>query len=90
VSSAIQKDHQHGCHRCGVRTPYWVGYIVQRPESHCIHHQEGMHAYNFSDLPLWDILFGSFRNPRRGQARCGFGPSAPPLRYAQAYGDGCG
>ncbi len=57
-----------------VRTPYWLGFIVQRPESHCIHHQEGVHSYNYADLPLWDMLFGTFRNPRRWDARCGFGP----------------
>jgi hypothetical protein len=56
-----------------VRTPYWLGYIFQRPESHCVHHQEGLHSYNFSDLPLWDILFRTFNNPREWQLRCGFG-----------------
>src|SRR5689334_22943981 len=40
-----------------VRTPRWLGYIIQRPESHCVHHQEGIHHYNFSDLPLWDMFF---------------------------------
>lgn len=56
-----------------VRTPHWLGYIIQRPESHCVHHQEGVHSFNYSDLPLWDILFGTFRNPRSFDARCGFG-----------------
>ncbi len=56
-----------------VSTPYWLGYLIQRPESHCIHHQEGVHRFNFADLPLWDMLFGTFRNPRRWEARCGFG-----------------
>jgi sterol desaturase/sphingolipid hydroxylase (fatty acid hydroxylase superfamily) len=56
-----------------VRTPYWLGYVFQRPESHCVHHQEGVHSFNYSDLPVWDILFGTFRNPRRFDARCGFG-----------------
>ena len=56
-----------------VKTPYWLGFIIQRPESHCVHHQEGVHNYNYSDLPLWDMLFGTFRNPRRWQSRCGFG-----------------
>jgi sterol desaturase/sphingolipid hydroxylase (fatty acid hydroxylase superfamily) len=46
-----------------VRTPRWLGYIVQRPEAHSVHHQRGVHAYNYSDLPLWDMLFGTFRNP---------------------------
>ena len=58
-----------------VPTPYWLGYIIQRPESHCVHHQEGLHSYNYADLPLWDMLFGTFRNPRQLEARCGFGPS---------------
>jgi sterol desaturase/sphingolipid hydroxylase (fatty acid hydroxylase superfamily) len=57
-----------------VTTPYWLGYVFQRPESHCVHHQDGLHAHNYADLPLWDILFGTFRNPRRWNGRCGFGP----------------
>ncbi|HKC12118.1 MAG TPA: sterol desaturase family protein [Vicinamibacteria bacterium] len=56
-----------------VTTPHWLGYLFQRPESHCLHHQEGVHSYNYSDLPLWDILFGTFQNPRHWRARCGFG-----------------
>jgi sterol desaturase/sphingolipid hydroxylase (fatty acid hydroxylase superfamily) len=56
-----------------VRTPYWLGYFIQRPESHCVHHQEGVHSFNYSDLPVWDILFGTFRNPRGFDSRCGFG-----------------
>ncbi len=57
-----------------VRTPYWLGFVFQRPESHCVHHQEGLHRYNFSDLPLWDMLFGTFCNPKSFEAACGFGP----------------
>ncbi|MFN0119704.1 MAG: sterol desaturase family protein [Blastocatellia bacterium] len=56
-----------------VRTPYWLGFVIQRPESHCVHHQAGLHTYNFADLPLWDMLFGTFRNPREWHAQCGFG-----------------
>lgn len=56
-----------------VRTPYWLGFIVQRPESHCVHHQEGVHSYNYADLPVWDMLFGTFRNPRHFDERCGLG-----------------
>lgn len=62
-----------------VPTPHWLGYIIQRPESHCVHHQEGAHSYNYADLPLWDMLFGTFRNPRHFEARCGFGPEKEPL-----------
>ena len=57
-----------------VRTPYWLGFLIQRPESHCIHHRDGWHRSNFADLPLWDMLFGTFDNPRDHSAACGFGP----------------
>jgi len=55
-----------------MRTPKWLGYIIQRPESHGIHHQRGVHAYNYSDLPLWDIVFGTFRNPETFSGEVGF------------------
>jgi sterol desaturase/sphingolipid hydroxylase (fatty acid hydroxylase superfamily) len=56
-----------------VPTPHWLGYLIQRPESHCVHHQEGVHHFNYADLPVWDMLFGTFRNPRAWDDRCGFG-----------------
>jgi sterol desaturase/sphingolipid hydroxylase (fatty acid hydroxylase superfamily) len=59
-----------------VRTPRWLGYIVQRPESHCIHHQLNVHAYNYSNLPLFDMLFGTFRNPAIFEGRVGFAEKA--------------
>ena len=55
-----------------VRTPRWLGYFIQRPESHCVHHRRGLHAYNYSDFPLWDMVFGTFRNPERFQGDVGF------------------
>ena len=65
-----------------IRTPQWLGYLVQRPESHCIHHRRGYHTYNFSDFPLWDILMGSFRNPREFHGDVGF--DAPANRRVGA------
>jgi sterol desaturase/sphingolipid hydroxylase (fatty acid hydroxylase superfamily) len=59
-----------------IKTPYWLGYFFQRPESHCVHHPHGHHTNNFSDLPLWDMLFGTFENPRTAPTICGFGPEA--------------
>lgn len=56
-----------------IATPHWLGYVVQRPESHCIHHQQDVHAYNYSELPLIDIVFGTFQNPRRFVGQCGLG-----------------
>lgn len=55
-----------------IRTPRWLGYIVTRPESHSVHHQRGVHAFNYGDIPLFDILFGTFRNPREFEAEAGF------------------
>lgn len=55
-----------------VRTPRWLGSFVQRPESHSLHHGRGLHRYNYSDLPLFDLLFGSFRNPQEFTAESGF------------------
>lgn len=46
-----------------LRTPRWLGYVVQRPESHGVHHQRGLHGFNYGDLPIFDLLFGTFRNP---------------------------
>ncbi len=55
-----------------VRTPRWLGYVVQRPESHSRHHARGLHAGNYSDLPLFDLAFGTFDNPREFAAEQGF------------------
>ena len=55
-----------------LRTPRWLGYVVQRPESHSHHHGRGVHARNYSDLPLFDVLFGTFHNPRDFAAASGF------------------
>lgn len=51
-----------------LRTPHWLGYIVVRPESHTLHHHRGVHAYNYADLPLIDMMFGTFRNPTSEEA----------------------
>ena len=55
-----------------VRTPQWLGYLIQRPEAHCVHHQRDVHAYNYGDLPIWDILLGTFRNPATFEGDTGF------------------
>ena len=55
-----------------IRTPRWIGYIVQRPESHSAHHERGVHARNYGDLPLFDMIFGTFHNPQDFAGQCGF------------------
>ena len=55
-----------------IRTPHWLGYFIQRPESHSCHHERGIHARNYSDLPLWDMVFGTFHNPKEFAGQVGF------------------
>lgn len=56
-----------------IATPHWLGYVIQRPESHNLHHARGVHRYNYADLPVIDMLFGTFRNPRTlPETACGF------------------
>jgi sterol desaturase/sphingolipid hydroxylase (fatty acid hydroxylase superfamily) len=66
-----------------IATPRWLGYFVQRPESHCLHHEYNVHARNYSDLPLWDMVFGTFHNPRTFAGKVGFqlrsGPTVTDL-----------
>jgi sterol desaturase/sphingolipid hydroxylase (fatty acid hydroxylase superfamily) len=57
-----------------IRTPRWLGLFFQRPEMHRIHHEHGRHAGNYGDLPIWDMLFGTYQNPETFEGRCGFDP----------------
>jgi sterol desaturase/sphingolipid hydroxylase (fatty acid hydroxylase superfamily) len=54
-----------------LKTPWWLGFFTQRPEMHRIHHERGAHRNNYG-LPVWDLLFGTWRNPREGWVECGF------------------
>lgn len=55
-----------------LKTPHLMGYFFQRPEMHRIHHQRGKHHYNYSDLPLWDMLFNTYSNPKSIDVETGF------------------
>ena len=55
-----------------IRTPRWLGYLITRPESHSLHHERGVHARNYGDLPVFDMLFGTFENPERFDGEVGF------------------
>ncbi|HEX6274465.1 MAG TPA: sterol desaturase family protein [Polyangiaceae bacterium] len=59
-----------------VKTPRWLGYLVQRPESHSIHHRRGVHSKNYSRIPCVDMLFGTFENPEYFEPDAGFYPGA--------------
>jgi sterol desaturase/sphingolipid hydroxylase (fatty acid hydroxylase superfamily) len=55
-----------------LRTPIWMGYFIQRPEHHSIHHQYDVHAHNYADMIIWDRIFGTFREAHEFTERCGF------------------
>jgi sterol desaturase/sphingolipid hydroxylase (fatty acid hydroxylase superfamily) len=55
-----------------VRTPRWLGVLVQRPEAHGAHHDVRGPVGNYADLPLWDMLFGTFHNPATFDGEVGF------------------
>ena len=57
-----------------IRTPRWLGPWFQRPESHRLHHKRAHHTQNYADLPIWDILFGTYCNPSKPIESCGFKP----------------
>jgi sterol desaturase/sphingolipid hydroxylase (fatty acid hydroxylase superfamily) len=54
-----------------IRTPRWLGYFIMRPENHSIHHERGVHQHNYGDLPFWDMVFGTFRNPKTWEGEAG-------------------
>lgn len=77
-----------------VRTPHWIGYVFQRPEMHRIHHEYGRHKNNYGDFPCWDMLFGTYDNPPRWDAHCGFDPQREELlldmlAYHDVHGAAC-
>src|SRR5207244_8247915 len=55
-----------------VKTAHFIGFLVQRPEGHSVHHQRGLHAYNYGNLAIWDQVFGTFRNPKNFSELAGF------------------
>jgi sterol desaturase/sphingolipid hydroxylase (fatty acid hydroxylase superfamily) len=55
-----------------LRTPAWLGYLIQRPENHAVHHERGQHAYNYADISAVDMLFGTWKNPPTWESEAGF------------------
>ncbi|MEM7665506.1 MAG: sterol desaturase family protein [Pseudomonadota bacterium] len=54
-----------------IKTPHWLGYFIARPEMHAVHHERDVHRYNYADLPWFDMLFGTYRNPRVAPTKAG-------------------
>jgi sterol desaturase/sphingolipid hydroxylase (fatty acid hydroxylase superfamily) len=45
---------------------------VKRNICHTIHHAKDIHKFYYSDLPIFDILFGTFKNPKEYESETGF------------------
>lgn len=69
-------------YHANLRTPRWTGLFIQRPEQHSIHHQLGVHHFNYGDITWWDRLFGTFREADDFAGRCGY--VAPREEYLGA------
>ncbi|GLH82308.1 hypothetical protein SSBR45G_72170 [Bradyrhizobium sp. SSBR45G] len=54
------------------KSPRWLKYVIQTPELHSLHHELDVHSGNYGDLPIWDRLFGTYRDADEFAARCGF------------------
>lgn len=68
LSTALGEFFYH----TNVKTPRWIGYIFQRPEMHRIHHEYNKHKNNYGDIVWWDMLFGTYENPKDFTSTCGF------------------
>lgn len=61
-------------HHSNIKTPKklrWIGYVIQLPEQHLIHHQYGLHRWNYGTLTLWDSLFLTVKVPTEWQGKLG-------------------
>jgi sterol desaturase/sphingolipid hydroxylase (fatty acid hydroxylase superfamily) len=47
------------------RFPRWVHYVVRTIDVHYIHHSDEheLQNSNFGGLPIWDLVFGTYRHP---------------------------
>ena len=79
-------------YHANIKTPHWVGYFIQRPEQHSIHHQLDVHKYNFGDITWWDRMFGTFKEAPDFAEECGFPNSNERhfyriLKFEDVYND---
>ncbi|ODC03988.1 hypothetical protein BFW38_11015 [Terasakiispira papahanaumokuakeensis] len=61
-------------HHSNIRLPRILrplGYIIQTPEMHLVHHQRGWHRSNYSPF-LWDTVFGTVSFPSNDEMPVGF------------------
>ena len=59
-------------YHANLKSPKWLRHFIQTPELHSIHHELDVHKYNYSDLPIWDKLFGTYKDTEIFAGQCGF------------------
>ncbi len=69
-------------YHANIKTPRWLRYFVQTPELHSIHHQFDVHSFNYSDIPIWDRIFGTYKDAVVFTDRCGF-PDGAEQRFVE-------
>lgn len=72
MGTALLSIFQHW----NIRTPWALGFFLPRPEMHALHHEYGAHRRNYGDLPIWDLVFGTWENPEAAEVRVGFTDAA--------------
>jgi sterol desaturase/sphingolipid hydroxylase (fatty acid hydroxylase superfamily) len=73
-----------------LRVPRAVGYVFQTPEMHRLHHKSGHHAHNYSDIVLWDWMFGTYLNPTEPIEQCGFEEGDEHRFFSMLFGHDLG
>ena len=61
-------------HHSNINTPKslrWIGYFIQMPEQHLIHHQHGLHRWNYGTITIWDTIFKTVRVPKHWSGKLG-------------------
>lgn len=70
-----------------IKTPRRLGWFVQRPEQHAMHHERGRHQGNYGDIALFDAVFGTFENPEKDTGNAGFFDGASGRMGAMLMGE---
>ena len=61
-------------HHSNIKLPRWlrfIGYVIQTPDMHLVHHERGLHRYNYATC-IWDTVFGTVYIPDRWEGKQGF------------------
>ena len=59
---------------------YWLGNIIQLPHMHLVHHEYGLHRYNYSPF-CWDAIFGTAAITHTWNQQLGFKDSNDTKKY---------